>query len=214
MEKELVKKLKLLKNIKPNKDWVFSLKYEILKEKPSIIDFLSLKPVLAISVVSLLFLLGFQIFILPSISPKPSQPLIVSQKKDVFEPLEEKLQEIKKVAKSKDEKKLMEKIQEYKNSAKFAAKEIEKEKIDSKKIEKFAISQMEVRKTLFSLDEDYLKEFQNEASCVLAEKLIRDFEGKSLTEKQKLYFEAGKEFFEQGNCVDSLTNLWYLNNIE
>lgn len=212
-EKELIKKLKEFKKIKPNKDWVFSLKYEILKESPNLVDYFNLRPILLKASFLILALFLISQILIPS--PVP-QPVYQSKKENNLDKLQAKLIDLKKSAlKGENKEKLQREIEEYKNVASKMAQEIKnKEKLENKKIEKFVVAQMEVRKTLHSLNDDLLKDFQNEASCVLAEKMLKDLESRSLNEKQKLYFQASQEFLQEGNCVDALTNIWYLGYIK
>jgi hypothetical protein len=200
-EREIVKKLKSLKKIKPEKEFAFSLKKEILGEN----FFYHQEKIRFFYFLTFSFVLIFSFFFLSNFETKK-----FSKTEKNFEILSQSLEEIKNV--SSDQQKAKEKILNFKKISQSITPE-DVEKISKDKLSDFVEKQMKARKVLASIDSKYLQEIQNPASCLLVEKLIKEIEQNTLTEKQKLYFEGAKEMLKEGNCVDALTNIWYLNYI-
>jgi membrane glycosyltransferase len=138
-EREVIEKIKLLKQIKPEKKWVFLTKERILGKEPIFFPFL--KP----AFVGLLFIL---ILFGLSFTSLPGEPFylikkLVERGQTVFVPEEERpklelelankrLEELSKIAEKNDVKKLAPAINEAKESVAQATKNL----VKSKKVDK------------------------------------------------------------------------------
>lgn len=212
-EKELILKIKKLSQIRPEKDWVLKTKREILGPSYSI-----LKPILiglflifvAIFISAQRALPGEKLYTLKRLAER-GQTLFVSEgekPKIDLELANKRLQELIQIAKKDDVKKLAPAMKEVKESAEKAAKSLKRiEKVDSeivKKTKKLEENRKMTQKILGT--EIEAKELEL-AYKILAEREIKDFEKRSLTEKQKEILEKAKEFFEKGDFVSALTNI-------
>lgn len=203
-EKEVIEKIKVLKQIKPEKNWVFLTKEKILGKEPLFFPFL--KPAFA-GLLFILILFGL------SFTSLPGQPFYLIKKlaekgETVFAPEEEKpklelelankkLEELSKIAQKNDTKKLAPAIDEAKESVAKASKNLVKSKKVNKEIVQKALEleskKQEVEKVLGTK----ITESENEnPTMFVAKYLIESLENKSLNENQKEVLEKAKEFFE------------------
>lgn len=216
MEDELIAKIRKLKQIKPEKKWVFLTKKRILGE---IEIFPFFKPVYAG-----LFLI-FLLIGLFGVSQKslPGEPLYYIKKvgekfETTFLPEEEKpkanlelarrrVEELKRVVEKNDVSKLPAAINEFQNTVSQARENWVKSGIKAdKEVVKTTLAVVsdveEIKAKGIEINDQDLKE--------IVEYLIKDFETRTLTEKQKEILERAKEYFETENylkAADELSNL-------
>ena len=207
-EKEVIEKIRLLKQIKPEKKWVFLTKERILG-KPIFFPFL--KPAFA----GLLFIL---IIFGLSFTSLPGEPFylikkLVERGQTVFVPEEERpklelelankrLEELSKIAEKNDVKKLAPAINEAKESVAQATKNLVKSKKVDKEIVKKTLELEKKRKEVEASLQTKITE-ENPA-MVVAKYLIEDFEKRTLTKDQKQILEKAKGYFENGDFAKVL----------
>jgi len=222
-EKILIKKIKELRKIKPHRDWVFSLKHDILETKFSPIFVFRPLPVFS-------FLFFLSLLILKTIYALPGERLYFAKKaflefkNNIFlkekEPemmlalVDEKLKELENVSLKQETKKIPFVFEEYQKTSKESAKLIREGKINAKEIlaqketlREIVARQQNIRTSLNSPSAE-MKDF----NCTLFEKYKEDFKERTLTEKQKEIFDQAIKDFEKGNCLDALTKILYLGN--
>ena len=218
-EKELIGKLRELRQIKPRKDWVFLTKSQILgEEKPVLTPFFIFKPVYAgfLFVFILLGLFGTAQNALPGDLLYPlkkivekSQVVFVSEANKPRLNLElanKRLEELNQIAQNNEVKKLAPAINEFQASVSKVAKNLTTLKgADVKEIVKGTQKLEEDRKKVESLgvvigDTEEL----NDAYKILAEREIKNLEQSTLTEKQEEILKEAKEYFERGDYSNAL----------
>jgi hypothetical protein len=215
-EKELLRKIKELGQIRPRKNWVILKKREILGKESSIYF---LKPVflgltflviLSILIISKNSLPGDFLYPLKKMTEK-SQAVFLSEKEKPKYQLQlanKRLEELTKIAKTNQTKKLSPAIREVKKSLKEAAKSLERPQKLEKEIvfeTKKLKENREKIKALGILIENN-QELDN-SLAQLAEREIKNLEKRTLTEKQKEILEKVKEDFEKKNFAEALEKL-------
>jgi len=210
-EREVIEKIKILKQIKPEKKWVFLTKEKILGKTPF---FPFLKPAFA-GLLFILIILGLSLTSLPG-EPFYFIKKIVERGQTVFVSENEKpklelklankrLEELSKIAERNDVKKLAPAINETKESVAQATKNLVKSKKIDKEIVKKTLElekkKQEVEKVLGTKITE--EETENPAKLV-AKYLIEDFEKRTLSEDQKQVLEKAKEYFENGDYAKVL----------
>ena len=228
-EAELIKKIKTLKEIKPRKDWVLLTKSQILGDvevRPQHFLFPFFKPAYA-GVFAVLILIGLFEF---SQNALPGEPLYalkrVSEKAAaVFVSQEEKpkmnlelankrLEELNQIVQNNEVKKLAPAMSEFQANVSEAAKNLAKvEKVDKEivdQIKKFEENKGKVEKVLAT--KILSEETKESLDKTWAGILIRDSEGRTLTERQKALLAGAKEDFEAGNYDLALEKIWFLSN--
>ncbi len=234
-EKELIGKIRELRQIKPRKDWVSLTKSQILGEEPkrSLAPFgevfprffFGYKPAFAI-VLSVFILFGVFSFaqnslpgdILYSIKKitEKSQAVFVSEKelpKYNLEIANKRLDELTEIAQTNQVKKLAPAISEFQANMSEAAKslatvkgqDVEKIVAQTKKLEENKQKVEEVLATKIET-EDY-----DNALVQLVENQIKDLESRTLTEEQKLLFEEAKADFSAGDYSQALEKILILS---
>ena len=227
-EKQILKQLKKFKKIQAEKNWVFSTKKQILGE-----DFQTF-PVFqfifsSLAAISLFFLALFQF----SNSALPGEPLYVFKKaKENFlakfvkekepeikiEALKNRTEELKKITKANDTKKLPKGIEELKNQAKETNKALAQTKVKPKDLKNVMTSLQNIKEVEKNLGinieseseiEEYQKSLKNQIKLI-----IEDLEQRSLTQNQKEILESAKKDLEENNLESALTKVLSLNNIE
>lgn len=228
-EKQLISKIRELRQIRPNRDWVVLTKSKILgiEAKPQPFFFSILKPVSAglIFVFILFGLFGFSQNSLPGdplypikkISEK-SQAVLVSETdkpKVSLELANKRLEELTKIAQTNQVKKLAPAIKEVENSVSKVTKNLVKsEKVDKETIDKIVnlkIKLENVEKTLATKigdekDEQTIESWMKEQ----VEMLIEDLEKRTLTDEQKEILAQMKELVEKGKYSEAL-ELYLIN---
>jgi hypothetical protein len=225
-EKELIGKIIELRQIKPKKDWVFSVKKEILGEEPKMnfstvfktLPRLIFSPkVVFAGVLSILIFFGVftsaqnslpgdLLYPIKKITEK-AQLLLASENEKQMIQLEltnKRLEELSKIAEKNQVEKLAPAIEEYQASVSQAAKNIKK--ITNEVIQRN--QQLEKTKAAIELSlgvkiedtEDYRDSLSNKiAEAQIAEAQLKDLEGSSLNEVQKKTLKDAKQALEDGN---------------
>ncbi len=216
-EKEVIAKLKALRQIKPDKRWVLLTKEKILgKEK--IWFFPLIKPVYLVPFLALLLGLG-GIFHL-SQKALPGERLyaikkITQELKTIFVSKEEKpkveleltakrLEELCQIAQNNDIRKLPPAIKEVKETSERAAKSLKGvAKLDQEIIEK--TKEIVKNKTLAqkTLGTEIETSLDKEPYKSWAEDLLKKLRESSLTENQTEMLREAQELFEKGDFVSA-----------
>lgn len=224
-EKELIKKIKQLKKIKPRKDWVFLTKKEILGREEKKFDFsLIFSPKLAFSLISLflLFLLGgflyYKIINLPlENSPEniTKVEVIVPALQGIQEKVVKATQELKKIEEPQKilkAKKIVQKTvkvgEEIVSEAKKLKKEIQNSQTEKKEEVLTALTK-EISQTKEKFEE--MEKTYQEMLAEKVERLIEELEESSLSAQQKEIFEKAKRDFEKENYSQALEKILELS---
>ena len=241
---QVIAKIKELRQIKPNQGWVFSVKNRILgdqKERQSVGDILEIiakslfQPKVALAGVSTLTILfsvlilsqdslpGDSLFILKRAMEK-SQTLFVSQDNIAqvnLETANKRLDELTKIAKSNQVKKIAPALQEYQSSLAEAAKNLIKAAAttsDSIVIKNIALETQKLEENRAKLERIYgiagleAKEGENPTQLV-AEWLIKDLEKRTLTDEQSLLFAEAKNDYENNDYNLTLEKILKLSEL-
>jgi len=225
-EKQILKELKKLKKIQPDKNWVFSTKREILGENFQ--TFPIFQYIFSVSAITLFFFIALFQF---SNSALPGEPLYFFKKaKENFlakfikekepeikiEAFKQRTEELKKIVEEKKTKKLPKGIEELKNQAKDTSKVLNQKKVKPKDLTKAMASLQNIKEVeknlgvdLESEITDYQKSLENQIKLI-----IGDLEQRTLSEKQKEVLESAKKDLEDKNLESALTKILSLNNIE
>jgi len=218
-EREVIEKIKILKQIKPEKNWVFLTKEKILG-KPLFFPFL--KPAFA-GLLFILILFGLSFTSLPG-EPFYLIKKLVERGQTVFVPEEERpklelelankrLEELSKIAERNDVKKLAPAINEAKESVAKATKNLVKSKKVDKEIAKKTLELEKKKKEIEKVLGTKITEEETENPTKLVAKyLIEDFESRTLTDEQKQILEKAKVYFENGDFEKVLEVLLLINN--
>ncbi len=215
--KEIVRELKRLSKIRPEKEWVVLTKKTILGESTS--PFLLLRPLYAglflffiligLFSVSQNSLPGEPLYSLKKVGEKIEIALLPETEKPKLnlEIANKRVEELKEAAKKNDVKKLAPAVKEAKETIAGVKESLIKSTQLNKEILKktlvLAAKTKEVEESLgINPVEEDLKE--------IVKYIIEDFENKSLTKEQKDYLEKAKEYFENGNLERSLETLLLL----
>jgi hypothetical protein len=223
--REIIEKLRLLKTIKPEKDWVVLTKEKILGKKTSFIFEFPLKPVLATGLLLFLFattlyfsfssLPGDPLYSLKKITERSFATILPEDQRTNFqlELAKKRLEELKILAQKNEIKKLPSAFQEVKEVNSIVAQNLSKsKKIDKKIIE----TVLDVEKTKQEIEDKILAtkiglENEENPAKITLEILISDLENKTLTPEQKEIFEKVKLNYQQGNFVEALILIQKLN---
>lgn len=235
-EKELIAKIRELREIKPRKEWVFLTKNRILGEEKlessrffRIGEFFSglfVQPRLIYASLTLLFIIfglfgfaqnslpGDLLYPIKKITEK-SQAVFVSKEelpKLQLELANKRLEELNKIAQTNDVKKLAPAITEFQENVDRAVKSLVKsKKIDKELVEKTAMiekTREEVEKVLGT--NIGTEEYENSLAKIV-ESQLKDLENRSLTEEQKEILEKAKSDFENGDYSQALEKVLILS---
>lgn len=231
-EAEFIKKIQLLKQIKPRKDWVlltknriFNLDSQADRERLSVISvFKSMvfQPRVAFASLMIfglfIFVFSFAQSSLPGELLYPvkkmterSQSVFVSEKEKPKVQLEltnKRLEELTKIAKENQVPKLAPAINEFQKSAAMAAKnlkgvqKITKEVVDETKKLLENKEKAEALGVVIGETEEL-----DETLSALIESQITDLEKRTLTERQKEILQKAKESLEKGDLNQSLEKI-------
>jgi hypothetical protein len=228
-ENELIAKIRELRQIKPDKDWVVLTKSQILGEDSvtqhrvlSNIFFPPLRLVYTgLVVIFILFgLFGFAQNSLPGDLLYPikkivekSQAIFVSEKelpKYNLEIANKRLEELNQIAQTNQAKKLAPAVNEVQASISETAKNLVKsKKIDREIIEKsleLAKNKERAEKSLgINIGNEETEESLNDFYKTQAEYLINDLKNRTLTEEEKIALEKAEKEFISGNYLEALT---------
>jgi hypothetical protein len=220
MTTQVVRQIKKLRRIRPRKDWVLLTKDQILGEEKSLEIFPFLRPAYA-GAFFLLFLFGLfefaqdalpgeYLYQLKKITERGQMILCSEEEKPRFnlELANRRLEELNKIAKENEVKKLAPAINEFQANVSEAAKNLVKmKKVDekfivlTKKIEEEKEKAEEVLATKIETEE-----YDNAVAQIVKREIV-EREEISLTEKQKESLEKAKAYFEEGDYNEALTEL-------
>jgi histidyl-tRNA synthetase len=214
---QIIKELQNLKKIKPDKEWVIKTKAEILKEEKTSWFFV-LKPAL-IAGFSLLLLFGVNIFAQNSLPGTPLYPLkkVAEDSQKLFIPeeklplyqielTEKRLEELEKVVKENDTRKISPALSEFNSVKKETEKKIQEiVQKNPQKAEEIAPQLLKIEKkenevlTALGLNDTKKESLKN-----LAESLIKSLENSSLSDSQLEILKSAKDAFEKGDYSTAL----------
>ena len=221
---DLIKKIEMLKEIKPRKEWVVLTKKDILGIESKLSFNWFLKPALAGAFT--LCLLGGTFILTKSAMPgdylyplkKIAQKTIIYVASEKERPTmqlgfaNEKLENLIKVAENNQSTKLAPIINEYKADISEATKSLTKtDKINVKEIVATAKKIEENKKALADLGINIGDE--PNALAKVVELQIKDLEKSSLSEKQLETLGQVKKDYENGNYSQALENILLLSNL-
>jgi len=224
-EEDFFRKLKKLRQLKPEKEWVFSLKEEILgREKRGFEIFPFFRPIYAF-VFFLLLLTGiFQtaqkalpgetLYPLKKLTEKIEFALLPKEEKPKanLELLNKRLAELQKIAKMNEVKKLPPALNEFQANVSEVSKSLTKlRKVDKTVLEKtleVEKTKKEVEKVLGTKLEE--KESENPTKIVV-KSMIEDLEKRTLSPEEKEIFEKAKEDFAKENYTEALIKILSLS---
>jgi hypothetical protein len=236
-ELELINKIKGLKNIKPNQDWAFLTKTNILGKEPannwiSVLEFfpgliykhsrLAFATLIAFGFVAGAFgfaqgaLPGDPIYALKRISEKTRLAFVPENdlSKVQLEFANKRLEELNTIAQTNQVKKIAPAIQEFQANVSKAAKDLASaQNPDIQKIASETKKIQETRQKIESLgivigDTPDL----DSALLQLIKREIDDLQVRTLTEAQKEIFAKAVADFNAGDYSDALVEIWSINN--
>lgn len=219
-EKEIINKLKELRKIKPEKNWVFLTKRKILgKEEMALfpigkIIFIFLL-IIGIFSASQLSLLREPLYYIKKISQE-TQKTFLSEKEKPQASLDlanEKLEEIKKITQKKDIKKITPAIEEFKVTISKTKEDLVKLKGINKEIAQKVLKLEEKKKEVEKVLGIKLTQEEEDPSKIVAEYLIKNFERNFLTEEKAEILEKVKQYFQNGEYGKVIEILISLNNM-
>ena len=232
MEKELIGKLRKLRQIQPNRDWVSLTKTQILGQEPRFTFFPYFKPAFAglVTVFILLSVFGYGfvknslpgdlLYVIKKVAHEGQAIFVSESEKPAFQ-LKLANQRLEDLTKA-PAKNLAPTISEFQANISEAAKTLSK--IDAttsnpaviKKIVEETKKLEENKEKVESLGvviggTEELEEALIPYYKVEAERRIKDLENRSLTEGQQKLLEEAKEEFEAGNYDQALEKIWILS---
>jgi len=224
-EKELIGKIRELRQIKPRKDWVLLTKTQILgqEETPKFELFPFFRPAYA-GLFFLLLLVGLielaqaalpgdPLYSLKRITEK-AQAVFVSKEERPnlnFELANKRLEELNQIAQKNEVKELAPAITEFQVTVSKVAKNLAGARVDKEMVAqtvKLKKTKEEVEKVLATKIET---EEYDVALAQLVENQIKDLEGRTLTEEQMKILEEAKKDFEAGNYSEALVKILILS---
>ncbi len=233
-EKELISKIKLLKDIKPSKNWVVSVKTEILGKEENRLSWVetlrvffrspATKPVfvttLAVFVIFGTFNLsqkslpGDLLFPLKHLTEK-GQMIFVSDKAGFqLEIANQRVEELTKIAKTGQKNgNLIVALQALNQDISTASEQVKNVQPGEKMALAAKTSEL-VRKTqaaLVNMKENGVEGIDQILSQMV-DREIADLETRALTEEQKEVLNAAKTDFSNGNFGQALEKIWQISN--
>jgi hypothetical protein len=236
-EKEFLNKIKELKEIKPNNNWVISTKFMILGQEPekrNLTSVLEFFPRLVLKNSKLAFALvvvfgfmtgaftlaqnslpGDPFFALKKITEKSAMALTsdINIPTAQLQLVNKRLDELNTIAKTNQMKKLAVAIQEFQANISQAADDLVNAKnVNVKEVVLETKKIKETKEQVESLgvvvgNTDNL----DNALLQLIERELKDLEMRSLTDSQKEIFKSAVSDFNAGNYSESLEKIWSLS---
>lgn len=232
----LVRKIQLLKEIRPRKDWVLLTKKEILGEEPNLREQFStflrvsfqFKPVFATLVVLVVLMGSFglaqnslpgdPLYTLKKIREK-GQAVFVSEEdlpRHNLEIANKRLEELTEIAQTNQVKKLASALSEFQSSVSEAAQNLAKIKEPEKAHEAARVLVAEIQKLeenkqkveIFGVVVGNAQEIED-AMCQLVEREIEDLG--TLSEKQEEFLAEAEEYLEEGKCTVAFEKILILS---
>jgi len=237
---EIINQIKSLKSIRPNQDWVFAVKKEVLsttslselktKRKVTFIQtilsmLVQARPVL-VNAMFLFIVFGTLGFIENSLPGDLLYPMkkVAEDSRAVFLVSEndisqyklsmanKRLEELAKIAEVNQVKKLAPAILAFQANIAEATKSLEKvSNIQELVIESQKLEENKEKMVSLGIIIGGTEEF-DAGLCLFAEREIKAIEDQELSEDQEEILIEMKESFEEGDCNESLLKRWYLSN--
>ena len=232
-EKQLIDKIRELRQIKPRKDWVLFTKKEIFKDEPKrkwfsffepeVVFVFHHKPVFALLVVFLVLVGAFgftqnsmpgdSLFPLKKIAEK-SQSVFVSQEEQVKVNLGlvgKRLDDLEKIAETNSVKNLAPAITEYQESISLAAEGLEKVQIKEIISEVKKMEQKTEKIKSYGIEIEENQEFKNALDRIV-KKEIDDLENMKFEGERTEALGEIKENYEAGEYYQALEKILILSN--
>jgi len=229
-EKQLIGRIRELRQIKPRKDWVVLTKSQILgeveRERVSVSFFPLWRPALAtVTVFGILFIsFGFAQSSLPGDLLYPikkiaekSQAVFVSEKelpKYNLEIVNKRLDELNEIAQTNQVKKLAPAISEFQANVSEAAKSLAK--VKGQDVEKIVEETKKLEENKKKVEDVLATKIETEeldnALSQIVEIQIKDLEERTLTERQEEILAEAQNDFEAGNYSQALEKILFLSN--
>jgi len=228
-EKELIRKIRQLQQIKPRKEWVVLTKNQIFGEEKREFNFFSLivrvwKPILALSTLGILLglfgiaqnsLPGDLLYPIKKITER-SQAIFVSDRerpKMELELTNKRLEELNKISQTNQIKKLAPAMNEVQKSLSQTNKNLKGKQKFSREIldqtKKIVDNKEKVEKVLGTQISES-KELENTLAQII-ESQIKDLETRTLTEEDQKFLTEAKKDFELGNFSEALRKILMLS---
>jgi hypothetical protein len=236
-DKNLLKNLRNLKEIKPRQEWVFLTKENLFKEEKTKVSVVSIiintlkelqrgerfvfnhKPAFAFALTAIIFVgvFGFaqgsvpgdSLFTLKKITER-GQAALISQKdktKYGLEMVNKRLGDLARIAETNTNKNLVPAINEYKQTASGAAKNLAQStdiKMIASEVKKLKINEEKVKSLGVEIGSD--TDLDNAISNVV-EREINSYESAELTESQLRMLNEAKMFFGESKYSEALEKL-------
>lgn len=234
-EKELIVKIKELRQIKPREDWVLFTKKELFKDesrrkwlsvfRPEVNFIFRHRPVFATLVILLVLIgvFGFaqnsvpgdSLFPLKKMAEK-SEKFLTSEKNEArinLELVNRRLDDLKKIAENNQTQKLAPAITEYQESVNKAAESLAgaepKEIVEQIK----QLEEKERKIKSYGVEIAQSSEELKDVLSQITEREIQDLEKRSLTPEQEELLEEIKEDYKAGKYSQALEKILILSNI-
>jgi len=234
-EKELIAKIKELRQIKPREDWVLFTKKELFKDesrrkwlsvfRPEVNFIFRHRPVFATLVILLVLIgvFGFAQNSVPGDSLFPlkkiaeeSEKFFASEKNEArinLELVNRRLDDLEKIAESNQTQKLASAITEYQESVNKAAESLAgaepKEIVEQVK----QLEEKERKIKSYGVEIAQSSEELKDVLSQITEREIQDLEKRSLTPEQEKLLEEIKEDYKVGKYSQALEKILILSNI-
>jgi len=234
-EKELIAKIKELRQIKPREDWVLFTKKELFKDesrrkwlsvfRPEVNFIFRHRPVFATLVILLVLIgvFGFAQNSVPGDSLFPlkkiaeeSEKFFASEKNEArinLELVNRRLDDLEKIAESNQTQKLASAITEYQESVNKAAESLAgaepKEIVEQVK----QLEEKERKIKSYGVEIAQSSEELKDVLSQITEREIQDLEKRSLTPEQEKLLEEIKEDYKAGKYSQALEKILILSNI-
>lgn len=221
-EKELIGKIKELRQVKPNKDWVLLTKTRILGEEPRFEEsYFWVNRLAYAGVFSILMLFGLLVLARDAL---PGDPLYLVKRavektqmalasdndkpKVQFEFANKRLEELNQIAQGNEAKKLAPAISEFKTDVAVVAKNLSRTKKVNKdilvQVQRLEENKQKVEKVL-SAKIDTAE--YDDAIALIVENEIKDLGNRTLNESGKEILNKAKEDYQAGNYSDALIKI-------
>lgn len=231
-DKKLIAKLQELRQIKPRKDWVFSLKKEILGEQPKfgtqistvfeILPRIFFQRKLAYVVVTtfLIIVSIFGLSLIPTSNNNKFEAVLLSaanESRNSLEIANQKLENLAEIAKTRNADKIVAAVNDANESIANASKTITKDIVsNSKALKEIAASVKKIdqnRNYLQTLGVTVDSDYQlNNVLQPLVQREIESLEKSTLSENQQLTLKEIKGLYDQGQYADALEKILLTTN--
>lgn len=239
-DKELIAKIRELKQIKPNQNWAFSLRTQIVGNEPDKASFINelkwgfglifqyKKSFATVSVLGLfLAIFGLSLNALPGDLLYPAKKIAEryqtffvadkNQSKMVFDTANKRLDELSKAVQANSARNLAPAISEYKASVAQVVKSLasETQKRSTKSVKEIAqeikqLTEKEQKVEAFGINIGENKELNNALSQLVLQE-INNLETRTLTVEQQEVLKTAKAEFDAKNYSESLEQILLLN---